>query len=69
MKLLRKNNFEIPEETLFEFSLKSRPGVNIKVNNKYFNIVSDNKGSNLITEFIPEFELTEEEFYKLKNKD
>ena len=66
MKMLDKKNFDLSDDFLFGISLRSISGVNIKVGDKNYNMVLDNSGSYLIKEFIPEFELTEEEFKKFK---
>lgn len=64
--MLDKKNFDLSDDILFGISLRSISGVNITVGNKNYNMILDNNGSFLIKEFIPEFELTEEEFKKFQ---
>ena len=64
MKNLNKKNFDLSDDFLFGSSLRSNSGVNIKVGDKNYNVILENDGSFLIKEFIPDFELTEEEFKK-----
>tara|TARA_R110002020_G_scaffold138469_7_gene308593 strand:- start:51610 stop:51819 length:210 start_codon:yes stop_codon:yes gene_type:complete len=66
MKTLIENNFESLEDILFEMSLRSTSGTNIRVDDKLYNVVLNSVGQYIIEEFIPEFELTKEEFEKLK---
>ena len=66
MKTLIENNFESLEDILFEMSLRSTSGTNIRVDYKLYNVVLNSVGQYIIEEFIPEFELTKEEFEKLK---
>lgn len=65
MKILRKLPSENIEDMFFNICVKSKTGCNIKVSNKNYNIYIDNNGKYNVTEFLPDFELTEEEFKKL----
>ena len=64
MKLINNKNFDLSDDFLFGVSLRSNSGVNVKVGEKYYNMVIDSTGSYLVKEFLLEFELTEEEFKK-----
>ena len=64
MKILGKKKIDLPVKVLFDMSLKSNSGVNIKVGNKTYNIVLDSDGLFLIKDFVPEFKLTKKEFKK-----
>lgn len=65
MKMLIDDNIGCSKEEQFNFSLRSKTGVKIKVGNKFFNITMDVSEKYNVTEFVPEFELTEDEFKNL----
>ena len=66
MKLLTKIPSKELEDIYFDVCLNSKAGCNVKVGDKNYNVVIDNGGDYIITEFTPDFELTEEEFKKIK---
>lgn len=66
MKLLRKIPSEDIKDLWFEICLKSKPGCNIKVGDKHYNVYVNSVGNYVTTEFKLDYELTEEEFKKFK---
>jgi hypothetical protein len=65
MKLLRDLPSENLEDSFFRICIQSKSGCNIRVLNKNYNIYLNNDGKYIVSEFIPDFELTEDEFKKL----
>ena len=47
--------------------LKSNRGCNIVVDGKYYNVYINSRGDYITKEFVIDYELTKEEFNKLKN--
>jgi len=67
MKLLRKIPSAINEDLFFEICLKSNKGCNVVVDGKYYNVYVNIIGEYVTTEFVLDYELTEEEFKRFKN--
>ena len=67
MELLRELPSKNIEDMFFEMCLKSKTGCNIRVGGKNYNVYVSNGGEYVTTEFKLDYELTEEEFKKLKN--
>lgn len=67
MELLRELPSKGIEEMFFEMCLKSKSGCNIRVGDKNYNVYVGNGGEYVTTEFKLDYELTEDEFKKLKN--
>ena len=68
MKLLRKLPSETMDDLFFDMCLRSKSGCNIKVGDKHYNVYVNNIGNYVITEFMLDYELTEEEFKKFIKK-
>mgnify|MGYP005997225059 CR=1 FL=1 len=65
MKLLRKIPSDTIKDSFFDICVKSKSGCNIIVGDKNYNVTIDNN-EYIITEFKPDYELTEEEFKMFK---
>lgn len=65
MKLLREIPSKEMESQFFDICLKSKSGCNVRVGDRHYNVYVDN-GQTVVKEFKLDFELTEEEFKKLK---
>jgi len=68
MKRLLKSHFDFTDERLFNMSLNSNSITNIRVGDRLYGVDYLSDGKYLITEFITEFELTEEEFKIISSK-
>jgi len=68
MKRLLKSHFDFTDERLFNMSLNSNSITNIRVGDRLYGVDCLSDGKYLITEFITEFELTEEEFKIISSK-
>ena len=68
MKTLIENKFSSSEEEYLNMALRSTSGANIRVDNRLYSVSLNRSGGYFIEEFIPEFELSEEEFKKFIKK-
>ena len=66
MKRLREIPSDDIEDLYFDICLKSKNGCNISVGDKTYHIYTDTRNDVIVTEFKVDFELTEEEFKRLK---
>jgi hypothetical protein len=66
MKRLREIPSENIEELFFDICIKSKDGCNIKVGDKLYHVYTDTRNDIIKTEITLDYELTEEEFKKLK---
>jgi hypothetical protein len=64
MKLLRKLPSDSFNDIYFDICLKSKSGCNIKVGDKNYNVYVGHTGEYIVNEFVPDFELNEEEYKK-----
>jgi len=67
MKRLTKIPSESLENLYFDMCLKSNRGCNVVVDGKYYNVYVNSRGEYVTNEFKLDYELTKEEFNKLKN--
>ena len=65
MKILRGLPTHTLNEKYFDICLKSKSGCNIKVDDKFYNVHINNTGEYIVSEFVVDFELDNEEFKKL----
>lgn len=67
MKRLTKIPSESLENVYFDMCLESNRGCNIVADGKYYNVYINSRGEYVTNEFKLDYELTKEEFNKLKN--
>ena len=67
MKRLTKIPSESLENLYFDMCLKSNRWCNVVVDGKYYNVYVNSRGEYVTNEFKLDYELTKEEFNKLKN--